>query len=49
MPALLVVFVHGWSVTNTDIYGELPARLIAEAAKTGGPGSMSAHPPRPIR
>ncbi|MFZ1839318.1 MAG: phospholipase, partial [Dokdonella sp.] len=37
MPALLVVFVHGWSVTNTDIYGELPARLIAEAAKTGGP------------
>ncbi|HET9033717.1 MAG TPA: phospholipase [Dokdonella sp.] len=37
MPALLVIFVHGWSVTNTDTYGELPARLIAEAAKTAGP------------
>ena len=37
MPALLVIFVHGWSVTNTDTYGELPARLIAEAAKAGGP------------
>ncbi len=37
MPALLVIFVHGWSVTNTDTYGELPARLIAEAAKSGGP------------
>ncbi|MEP6882728.1 MAG: phospholipase [Dokdonella sp.] len=37
MPALLVIFVHGWSVTNTDTYGELPARLIAETAKAGGP------------
>ncbi|MBL0164805.1 MAG: alpha/beta hydrolase [Xanthomonadales bacterium] len=37
MAALLVVFVHGWSVTNTDTYGELPARLISEAAKAGGP------------
>ena len=37
MPAVLVIFVHGWSVTNTDTYGELPARLIAEAAKAGGP------------
>ena len=37
MAALLVIFVHGWSVTNTDTYGELPARLIAEAAKSGGP------------
>ena len=36
MSALLVIFVHGWSVTNTDTYGELPARLIAEAAKAGG-------------
>ena len=26
---LLVVFVHGWSVTSTDTYGELPARLCA--------------------
>ena len=37
MAALLVVFVHGWSVTNTDTYGGLPARLSAEAAKAGGP------------
>ena len=37
MPALLVIFVHGWSVTNTDTYGELPARLIAESANAGGP------------
>jgi len=34
---LLVVFVHGWSVTNTDTYGELPARLKREAGKDGGP------------
>lgn len=26
----LVVFVHGWSVRNTDTYGEFPARLEAE-------------------
>jgi hypothetical protein len=25
-----VVFVHGWSVTNTDTYGRLPDRLRAE-------------------
>jgi len=37
MPALLVIFVHGWSVTNTDTYGELPARLKTEAARSGGP------------
>lgn len=30
-----VVFVHGWSVTNLDTYGELPLRLIAEAARNG--------------
>ena len=34
---LLVVFVHGWSVTSTDTYGELPARLKREAGKDGGP------------
>ncbi|HSE12528.1 MAG TPA: alpha/beta fold hydrolase, partial [Rudaea sp.] len=34
---LLVVFVHGWSVTNTDTYGELPARLKREASANGGP------------
>ena len=37
MAALLVLLVHGWSVTNTDTYGELPARLKAEAARNGGP------------
>ena len=26
-----VVFVHGWSVTHTDTYGQLPTRLINEA------------------
>lgn len=26
-----VVFLHGWSVTNTDTYGELPIRLVREA------------------
>src|ERR1700736_1561608 len=33
----IVVFVHGWSVTNTDTYGELPARLKREANAAGGP------------
>jgi hypothetical protein len=31
----VVVFVHGWSVTHTDTYGGLPARLGAEAAAAG--------------
>lgn len=31
----LVVFVHGWSVTNTDTYGGLPVRLRAEANTQG--------------
>jgi hypothetical protein len=35
--SLLVVFVHGWSVTSTDTYGELPARLKREAGKDDGP------------
>lgn len=37
MPAVktVIVFVHGWSVTNTDTYGGLPARLRAEAAVQG--------------
>lgn len=30
-----VVFVHGWSVTNTATYGGLPRRLTAEAANRG--------------
>ena len=30
-----IVFVHGWSVTNTDAYGGLPERLAAEFAARG--------------
>jgi hypothetical protein len=30
-----VVFVHGWSVRNTNTYGKLPERLIAEADAQG--------------
>ncbi len=30
-----IVFVHGWSVTHTDTYGQLPARLSNEAEKHG--------------
>ncbi len=39
----LLVFVHGWSVTSTSTYGELPARLRSEAARAGGPGLDVAH------
>ena len=28
---MLIVFVHGWSVTNTDTYGGLPAALLRNA------------------
>jgi len=31
----VVVFVHGWSVTNTNTYGGLPARLRNEAKAQG--------------
>jgi hypothetical protein len=31
----VVVFVHGWSVRNTDTYGKLPERLMAEAQEAG--------------
>lgn len=31
----VLVFVHGWSVTNTDTYGGLPKRLQAEASRAG--------------
>ena len=30
---ITLVFVHGWSVTNLDTYGELPLRLKTEAAQ----------------
>jgi len=39
----LLVFVHGWSVTSTSAYGELPARLKSAAAQAGGPGLDVAH------
>ncbi len=31
----VVVFVHGWSVTNTDTYGGLPVRLREQAKAAG--------------
>ncbi|MFZ2196822.1 MAG: hypothetical protein WAV13_03750 [Thermodesulfovibrionales bacterium] len=31
----VVVFVHGWSVTNTDTYGGLPVRLASQAKAAG--------------
>ena len=31
----VVVFVHVWSVTNTDTYGGLPVRLAAQAKGAG--------------
>jgi hypothetical protein len=34
-PSTIVVFVHGWSVTDTDTYGSLPHRLRAEAGSHG--------------
>lgn len=43
MARLLLVFVHGWSVTSTATYGGLPARLKAEAGRSGGPGIDVAH------
>lgn len=43
MPKPLLVFVHGWSVTSTSTYGELPARLKTQAAQAGGPGLDVAH------
>ncbi|WP_317899293.1 esterase/lipase family protein [Aurantibacillus circumpalustris] len=35
MTPLLIVFVHGYSVTNLDTYGELPLRLHSEAIAKG--------------
>lgn len=37
MPPKTVVFVHGWSVTHTDTYGDLPQRLAAESVAFGVP------------
>ena len=30
-----LVFVHGWSVTHTDTYGDLPKRLVFEGRQRG--------------
>lgn len=35
MSAITLVFVHGYSVTNLDTYGEMPLRIKNEAAKRG--------------
>ena len=46
MPATksrLVVFVHGWSVSNTDTYGEFPARLQWEAQREDHRGDDHVH------
>ena len=32
---MIVIFVHGWSVRNTDTYGQLPTRLREGAARLG--------------
>ena len=32
-PSMRIVFVHGWSVTNTDTYGDLPAVLVASSQR----------------
>jgi hypothetical protein len=37
MARQLLVFVHGWGVTSTATYGQLPARLKREASQRGGP------------
>ncbi|HEX7339935.1 MAG TPA: phospholipase [Rhodanobacteraceae bacterium] len=37
MAGQLLIFVHGWSVTSTATYGQLPARLKREAGRRGGP------------
>jgi hypothetical protein len=33
--AIRLIFVHGWSVTNLDTYGQLPGRLKAECQQAG--------------
>lgn len=36
-----LVFVHGWSVTNTDTYGQMPQRLQQAAAAAGMPLTLA--------
>ena len=35
MSSITIVFVHGWSVTNLNTYGNLPIRLRSEGVKNG--------------
>jgi hypothetical protein len=35
MPTIQLVFVHGWSVTHLNTYGNLPSRLQQEGKKNG--------------
>lgn len=35
MDPIILVFVHGYSVTNLNTYGELPQRLVNEGAQRG--------------
>lgn len=32
---MVVALLHGWSVTHTDTYGQLPEQLVARAAAAG--------------
>jgi hypothetical protein len=36
-----LVFVHGWSVTNTSTYGQMPQQLQQRAAATGQPLTLA--------
>ncbi|HXD36750.1 MAG TPA: phospholipase, partial [Rhodanobacter sp.] len=36
-----LVFVHGWSVTNTSTYGQLPRQLQQQAAAAGMPLTLA--------
>lgn len=42
MEKQIIILVHGWSVTSTDAYGELPARLKTEA-KLGNAPEVDVH------
>jgi hypothetical protein len=32
---MIIIFVHGWSVTHTNTYGDLPQSLASDASKNG--------------
>ena len=40
---MIIVLVHGWSVTDTSSYGGLPARLTADSAAGRIPGARIHH------